>query len=203
MSREPIRAGRRRAMSGDYYETLGVERQGARGRDQEGLSPPGPQVPPGPQSRRQVLRSQVQGDPGGLFRPERSQEEGPVRPLRISPATTRPAEPGPAPKPAVPASKASTFPAPGGGSFQDFFANLFGGAGGRAGAARGPEKGEDLFYTMAVGFEDAVRGLQTKIQVHRPGRLRGLRRARHDGRQDQDLSRPATAPAADPSRAGS
>lgn len=56
-------------------------------------------------------------------------------------------------------------------SFQDFFDNLFGGAaaGGRgAGPMRAPDaRGEDLIYTMKIGFEDAVRGLQTRIKLTR------------------------------------
>ncbi len=55
----------------------------------------------------------------------------------------------------------------GGGSFRDLFQNIFGGAAARAAAAAGPERGEDLLYTMKVGFEDAVRGVQTKIRLNR------------------------------------
>jgi molecular chaperone DnaJ len=54
-------------------------------------------------------------------------------------------------------------------SFQDLFENLFGGA--AAGRGRRPaapaERGEDLTYTMKIGFEDAIRGLQTRIKVTR------------------------------------
>jgi molecular chaperone DnaJ len=54
-------------------------------------------------------------------------------------------------------------------SFQDLFENLFGGRasgrGQRPGAA--PERGEDLTYTMKIGFEDAVRGVQARIKVNR------------------------------------
>jgi molecular chaperone DnaJ len=56
----------------------------------------------------------------------------------------------------------------GSGSFRDFFENLFGRAeapGRRAGY--GPGRGEDLIYTMKIGFEDAVRGVQTKIRLNR------------------------------------
>jgi molecular chaperone DnaJ len=55
-------------------------------------------------------------------------------------------------------------------SFQDFFENLFGGGGGRGTPGRGgngPERGEDLTYTMTLGFEDAIRGVQTKIKLSR------------------------------------
>lgn len=54
-----------------------------------------------------------------------------------------------------------------GGAFGDLFASLFGAAGGRGAPAPGPERGEDLFYNMTVGFEDAVRGVQTRIQLNR------------------------------------
>jgi molecular chaperone DnaJ len=71
----------------------------------------------------------------------------------------------------------------GGGSFRDLFENLFGGAG-AAGTrpASGTARGEDLIYTMTIGFEDAVRGVQTKIRLARlaacdvcggPGTVRG------------------------------
>jgi molecular chaperone DnaJ len=53
--------------------------------------------------------------------------------------------------------------------FRDFFENLFGvgvpGAGGRA--AAGPQRGEDLNYTMQMGFEDAIHGVQTRIRLNR------------------------------------
>jgi len=50
-------------------------------------------------------------------------------------------------------------------SFADFFENLFG-RGARA-AQAGPERGEDLHYRMKIGFEEAVNGLQTRIQLTR------------------------------------
>jgi molecular chaperone DnaJ len=50
-------------------------------------------------------------------------------------------------------------------SFADFFDSLFG-RGARATQA-GPERGEDLHYTMRIGFEEAVNGLQTRIQLTR------------------------------------
>ncbi|MEN6312334.1 MAG: molecular chaperone DnaJ [Acidobacteriota bacterium] len=57
----------------------------------------------------------------------------------------------------------------GSSSFRDFFDNLFGGAvQGAGGRAEGrPEKGEDLNYTMKIGFEDAIHGVQTRIRPTR------------------------------------
>jgi molecular chaperone DnaJ len=55
-------------------------------------------------------------------------------------------------------------------SFHDFFESIFSGApaGRTAGTAQNhPERGEDLIYTMNIGFEDAIRGLQTKIKLTR------------------------------------
>ena len=54
-------------------------------------------------------------------------------------------------------------------SFRDFFDTIFGGAtGGRtARAPEAAERGADLLYTMKIGFEDAVRGVQTKIKLVR------------------------------------
>jgi molecular chaperone DnaJ len=60
----------------------------------------------------------------------------------------------------------------GSSSFRDFFENVFGGGGagdfqasGRA-AAR-TMRGEDLHYTMKIGFEDAIHGVQTRIRLNR------------------------------------
>jgi len=53
----------------------------------------------------------------------------------------------------------------GSASFQDFFSNIFGGAQQRP--ARGPVKGDDLQYTMRVGFMDAINGLETRIRLTR------------------------------------
>ena len=50
-------------------------------------------------------------------------------------------------------------------SFRDFFENVFGGGIPRTPVAA--EKGEDLQYTMKIGFEDAINGVQTKIRINR------------------------------------
>ena len=51
-------------------------------------------------------------------------------------------------------------------SFRDFFENIFGGRAGARAPFR-PERGEDIHYAMSVRFEDAIRGLKTRIQVMR------------------------------------
>jgi molecular chaperone DnaJ len=53
----------------------------------------------------------------------------------------------------------------GSSSFRDFFDNVFGG--GAAPTKRGPVRGEDLMYTMKMGFQDAVHGLKTRIRLTR------------------------------------
>ena len=53
----------------------------------------------------------------------------------------------------------------GSSSFGDFFDNIFGSS--QRQAYQGPQKGEDLRYTMKVGFFDAINGLQTRIQLAR------------------------------------
>ncbi len=50
----------------DYYEVLGVDRDAAAGRDQEGLPQARGQVPPRPQPGRPGGRGEVQGGIGGL-----------------------------------------------------------------------------------------------------------------------------------------
>jgi len=54
----------------------------------------------------------------------------------------------------------------GSGSFRDFFETIF--SSGASGPVR-PERarGEDLIYTMKIGFEDAVQGVRTRIRLNR------------------------------------
>jgi molecular chaperone DnaJ len=54
----------------------------------------------------------------------------------------------------------------GNSSFSDFFESIFGG-GARAARAAESGQGEDLHYAMNIGFEDAIKGLQTRIQLTR------------------------------------
>lgn len=53
----------------------------------------------------------------------------------------------------------------GSSSFRDFFDNIFSSS--QRQAYQGPQKGEDLRYTMKVGFFDAINGIQTRIQLAR------------------------------------
>lgn len=53
----------------------------------------------------------------------------------------------------------------GSSSFRDFFDNIFGSS--KQQAYRGPQRGDDLRYTMKVGFFDAINGFKTKIQLTR------------------------------------
>ncbi|MFB0566846.1 MAG: molecular chaperone DnaJ [Candidatus Aminicenantaceae bacterium] len=53
----------------------------------------------------------------------------------------------------------------GSSAFRDIFNGIFGRSA-QAAQAR-PEKGEDLHYTMKMGFEDAIHGLQTRIKLTR------------------------------------
>ena len=61
------------------------------------------------------------------------------------------------------------FSGSGSSTFRDFFENLFGGTNARGvePSGGGPERGEDLHYTMQIGFEDAIQGVQTRIRVNR------------------------------------
>ena len=51
-------------------------------------------------------------------------------------------------------------------SFSSFFDGLFGGSNARQAQQR-VQRGEDLLYTMKVGFLDAINGLKTRIQLAR------------------------------------
>lgn len=53
----------------------------------------------------------------------------------------------------------------GSASFRDFFENIFGSSARREQVRT--ERGEDLHYTMKIGFEDAVHGLETRIRLNR------------------------------------
>lgn len=51
------------------------------------------------------------------------------------------------------------------GSFRDLFEGIFGRSSRQTGTAT--ERGEDLHYTMKMGFEDAIHGLETRIKLNR------------------------------------
>jgi molecular chaperone DnaJ len=73
---------------------------------------------------------------------------------------------GPGPSPGFEGFDFSDY---GSSTFRDFFDNLFSGAGARAAgrAEPGREQGEDLNYSMTIGFEDAIHGVQTRIRLSR------------------------------------
>ena len=54
----------------------------------------------------------------------------------------------------------------GSGSFKDIFENMFGGGGAQP-RRQTAQKGEDLHYSMKVGFFDAINGIKTRIQLTR------------------------------------
>lgn len=153
-------------MSGDYYKALGVDRKAPLAEIKKAYRRLArkyhPDLNPGDKSSEAKFKEiqeayAVLGDAKKRAQYDRFGYAG----------DHPPGGGGPGPQAGGPGFEGFDFSGPSGGSFQDLFANLFGGMGGRAAAARGPERGEDLFYTMALGFEDAVRGVQTKIQVHR------------------------------------
>jgi molecular chaperone DnaJ len=74
--------------------------------------------------------------------------------------------PGPGPGAGGPGFEGFDFSDAGTSTFADFFERLFG-RGARGAPRPGPEAGEDLHYTMKIGFEDAINGLQTRIQLNR------------------------------------
>jgi molecular chaperone DnaJ len=68
--------------------------------------------------------------------------------------------------PGGPGFEGFDFSGSGSSTFRDFF-DLFGGGREAEQMRGGPERGEDLQYTMQFGFEDAIHGVQTRIRVNR------------------------------------
>jgi len=54
----------------------------------------------------------------------------------------------------------------GSSSFRDLFENLFGRMGAEERRA-GPQRGEDLNYSMTISFADAINGVQTRVKLTR------------------------------------
>jgi molecular chaperone DnaJ len=71
----------------------------------------------------------------------------------------------PGPSPFGPGFEGFNFSDYGSSTFSDFFDSLFGGDARRSPGAR--ERGEDLHYSMRIGFDEAISGLQTRIQLTR------------------------------------
>ncbi|MDD8026961.1 MAG: molecular chaperone DnaJ [Acidobacteriota bacterium] len=152
-------------MSGDYYEALGVDRKTPLADIKKAYRRLArkyhPDLNPGDKSAEAKFKV-IQEAYAVLSDPKKRAQYD-----RFGYAGEHPPGGGPSGGPQGPGFEGFDFSGAGGGSFQDIFADLFGGLGGRAAAAPGPERGEDLFYNMTVGFEDAVRGVQTRIQVNR------------------------------------
>ncbi len=55
-------------------------------------------------------------------------------------------------------------------SFSDIFETIFGFGSRKKKKAHSPQKGEDLFYNITISFEEAVKGLETKILIQRKKR---------------------------------
>jgi molecular chaperone DnaJ len=145
-------------MDKDYYRILGVERAATAGEIKKAYRKLArkfhPDLNPGDRSAEAKFKEiqeaySVLGDPKKKAQYDRFGVAG-----------------GPA---AGPASSGSGFEGfdfsdYGSSTFSDFFDSLFGG-GRRAPGAR--ERGEDLHYSMRIGFDEAIRGLQTRIQLTR------------------------------------
>ncbi len=77
-----------------------------------------------------------------------------------------PAGPDAGPGPTGSGFEGFDFSGAGSSPFRDIFENIFGGRGPTE-EPTGPAPGEDLHYTMNVGFEDAVHGVETRIRLNR------------------------------------
>ncbi len=49
--------------------------------------------------------------------------------------------------------------------FGDIFGNIFGGGGGGGGGSRGPRRGADIGYILELDLEDAVAGVEKRIEI--------------------------------------
>ena len=199
----------------DYYETLGVPRDGDAGRDQAGLPQARPQVPP----RRQQggrRRGALQGDQRGQRGPEGSREARRLRPdgqqLEGGPGVPAAAELGRGLRvprrrrlrrsaTAAPAARAST-PATSSRA-------LFGRRAGTAGAAAGPRRrasvqGEDHHAKVLIDIEDSYRGAERQVTLRAAGRTAPTAASRCRSARSTSTSRRASGPAsicASPARA--
>lgn len=151
-------------MAKDYYQTLGVGKGAALADIKRAYRKLArkyhPDLNPGDKSAEAKFK-EIQEAYSVLSDPKKREQYD-----RFGAAGEVPAGGGPG---APPGFEGFNFSDYGSSPFHDFFENLFGGAAGRsaAGAEPGKEPGEDLNYAMKVGFEDAIRGVQTRIRVNR------------------------------------
>ena len=148
----------------DYYQILGVEKGNA-GRYKKGLPQAGPQVPPRPESRRQGLRAEIQGDQRGPRNPEGPGKKEAIRPsVRWGPgnARGRPAAAAAISRASISAPAATALSATSSRPFSATWASRAPQAGRRTKRA---ERGEDLHYSMNLNFMDAANGIETPIQI--------------------------------------
>jgi len=153
-------------MAKDYYQTLGVPRSAAAADIKKAYRKLArkyhPDLNPGDKTAEARFKEiqeayTVLSDPKKKAQYDQFGESGGVPPG---------AGPG---GPGGPGFEGFDFSDYGSSTFRDFFENLFGGGGGRSGRepVEGPERGEDLQYSMQIGFEDAIHGVQAKIRVNR------------------------------------
>ncbi len=154
----------------DYYQVLGVDRKAAAADIKKAYRRLArkyhPDLNPGDKSAEAKFK-EIQEAYSVLS----DAKKGPNTTSSASPEIAlRPAAPGPFPEPGAAAGfEGFDFSDMRICEFRDFFENLFGGgaAGRAASRVAAPERGEDLMYAMTVAFEDAVKGVQTKIQLTR------------------------------------
>ena len=160
-------------MDKDYYGSSGVERKASAVEIKKAYRKLARKYHPDLNPGRQVRRSQIQGDPGSLLRPQRPQEEKPSTTNSASSAIAS-ARRGQAGPPARGVSKGSISRTPGLPRSRIF--STISSAGRRRSARRGPtapkRAAKTSIYTMKIGFEEPIDGLQTRIQLTRLARLR-------------------------------
>ena len=154
-------------MAKDHYQTLGVPRSAAVADIKKAYRKLArkyhPDLNPGDKTAEARFK-EIQAAYAVLSDPKKRAHYDQFGDTGGIPPGTGPAGPG------GPGFEGFDFSDYGSSTFRDFFENLFSGGGGIRGAQEaggGPERGEDLQYSMSIGFEDAIHGVQARIRVNR------------------------------------
>jgi molecular chaperone DnaJ len=149
-------------MDKDYYRTLGVERKATAAEIKRAYRKLArkyhPDLNPGDKAAEAKFK-EIQEAYSVLSDPKKKSQYDQFGFIGDQPPA------GAGQRPYSPGFEGFDFSEAGSSTFADFFESLFGRTG-RVERA-GPMQGEDLHYTMKIGFEEAINGLQSRIQLTR------------------------------------